>query len=275
MSDTPIITTVPARPPSQIILDNLTIPSQEAGIPDMGYDVAYTPYSRITTPPPLPEFTLDPETSLPTIAELAKSLESPESTSPPPLVSPPTLSTLHQSSLPLPPFPPGINHVFTPIPTVEPAVPDPRYALLDDEDPDTSGEPGIPYFLNNPTSPHFHLLMIGEPGKKEVARYIYYCKDYQEVVGTMGKGEPCYIMSVYLRTISDFSKTDDDDDDDDDEDDDDEDGGDNNNNEDGSDDDNNEDGSDGNDNDGHDNDNEDYDDFNNDYNNGRDDGKHS
>ncbi|KAH9159246.1 hypothetical protein EDB89DRAFT_2084197 [Lactarius sanguifluus] len=81
------------------------------------------------------------------------------------------------------------------------AVPDRRYALLDDEEEDKSGEPGIPYFLNDPTSPRFHLLMIGEPGKKEVARYIYYRKDYQEVVGTMGKGEPCYVTSIYLRTV--------------------------------------------------------------------------
>ncbi|KAH9161980.1 hypothetical protein EDB89DRAFT_2080085 [Lactarius sanguifluus] len=118
------------RPPPDLIKGeeefkpNSTVPLQEAGVPVMGYDVAHTPHSHIFTPPPLPEFILDPDTSLPTIHKLAKSPESTESTSPPLLVSPPTLSTLYQTSLLLPPFLPGINHVFTPIPTVELTVPD-------------------------------------------------------------------------------------------------------------------------------------------------------
>ena len=104
--------------------------------------------------------------------------------------------------MPQEPFPAALDHTFTPPVTVEKATPDPMRALLDDEDEETDPDyPGIPFFPNNLTQPTFFPLMIGEEGRKEVAKYIYYRKHYQECVGTMGKGQPSYVTQVFLRTV--------------------------------------------------------------------------
>jgi len=64
--------------------------------------------------------------------------------------------------------------------------------------------PGLPFFPNNPTSSHYYPLYIhlDDPlpnGPAHVlAKYIFYCKKGQEVVGCMGRGEPWYGDLVYF-----------------------------------------------------------------------------
>src|ERR1700754_2319412 len=56
MSTTPIVSTIPTRPPSSYILENLTIPSQDNGIPT---ELSLlTPYSRIPSSSPVPVLAL-------------------------------------------------------------------------------------------------------------------------------------------------------------------------------------------------------------------------
>jgi len=65
---------------------------------------------------------------------------------------------------------------------------------------------GLPFFPNNPTLSRFYplYLHLNDPspdGPAQVlAKYIFYHKKGQEVVGCMGKGEPWYGESVYLVT---------------------------------------------------------------------------
>ena len=81
------------------------------------------------------------------------------------------------------------------------------YNCMDEEkENEDPNDPGLPFFPNNPTSPCFHPLYIcvEDPfpdGPAHVlAKYIFYCKKGQEVVGCMGKGEPWYSNLVYLVT---------------------------------------------------------------------------
>ncbi len=63
---------------------------------------------------------------------------------------------------------------------------------------------GLPFFPNNPTSTRYYPLYIclkdPNPNRpaRVLAKYIFYRKKGQEVVGCMGKGEPWYGDSVYL-----------------------------------------------------------------------------
>jgi len=63
---------------------------------------------------------------------------------------------------------------------------------------------GLPFFPNNPTSTRYYPLYIrlDNPSPNGpawvLAKYIFYRKKGQEVVGCMGKGEPWYSNSVYL-----------------------------------------------------------------------------
>ncbi len=71
----------------------------------------------------------------------------------------------------------------------------------ENEDPN---DPGLPFFPNNPTSTRYYPLYIrlDDPSPdgpaRVLAKYIFYRKKGQEVVGCMGKGEPWYGDSVYL-----------------------------------------------------------------------------
>jgi len=56
-------------------------------------------------------------------------------------------------------------------------------------------DPGLPYFPNNPASLRFYPLYIPQTNDdmtKVLAPYIYYCNNYQEVVGCMKQGAPPY-----------------------------------------------------------------------------------
>jgi len=64
-------------------------------------------------------------------------------------------------------------------------------------------DPGLPYFPNNPASLRFYPLYIPQTDDnttKVLAPYIYYCNNYQEVVGCMKRGAPPYGAPVYLHT---------------------------------------------------------------------------
>ncbi len=80
-----------------------------------------------------------------------------------------------------------------------------NYDQMDeDKENDDPNDPGLPFFPNNPTSSCFYPLYIRleDPNPdgpaRVLAKYIFYCKKGQEVVGCMGKGEPWYGDSVYL-----------------------------------------------------------------------------
>ncbi|KAH8993199.1 hypothetical protein EDB92DRAFT_1944806 [Lactarius akahatsu] len=60
MTTTPIVSMLPHHPPSSIILENLTIPSQLEGIPVLPSNLL-TPYSLVLTSPPLPVLALATE----------------------------------------------------------------------------------------------------------------------------------------------------------------------------------------------------------------------
>ncbi|KAH8992324.1 hypothetical protein EDB86DRAFT_3079304 [Lactarius hatsudake] len=118
---------------------------------------------------------------------------------PPPPLSPPAILAAH---IPVPPFPAGMDHTFTPVPQTRIVEPDPALALLDDEEDKENSDPGIPFFLNDPTAPTFFPLQVRETGTtKQTARYIYYRHNYQEVIGTMGRGHPCYASQVFLNEV--------------------------------------------------------------------------
>ncbi len=81
------------------------------------------------------------------------------------------------------------------------------YDHVDDENENEDpNDPGLPFFPNNPTSTRYYPLYIhlDDPSPdgpaRVLAKYIFYCKKGQEVVGCMGKGEPWYGDSVYLVT---------------------------------------------------------------------------
>src|ERR1700754_1284464 len=104
---TPVAHTTQDRPPSQIILDNLTIPAQEGG-PPVFSDAPNTPHSPAPQMPPLPVL------QLATIAF---------SSVPPPLepaVSPTAV-------VPQPPFPATLEHSLTPPTSPKPVTADPNY----------------------------------------------------------------------------------------------------------------------------------------------------
>ncbi len=73
----------------------------------------------------------------------------------------------------------------------------------ENEDPNNLG---LPFFLNDPTSTRYYPLYIclddpsPEGPARVLAKYIFYHKKGQEVVGCMGKGEPWYRDLVYLVT---------------------------------------------------------------------------
>jgi len=79
------------------------------------------------------------------------------------------------------------------------------YDCMDDEkENEDPNDLGLPFFPNNPTSSRFYPLYIclDDPSPdgpaRVLAKYIFYHKKGQEVVGCMGKGEPWYGDSVYL-----------------------------------------------------------------------------
>ncbi len=79
------------------------------------------------------------------------------------------------------------------------------YDCMDEEkENEDRNDLGLPFFPNNPTSSQFHPLYIrlNDPSPDRpaqvLAKYIFYRKKGQEVVGCMGKGEPWYGDSVYL-----------------------------------------------------------------------------
>ncbi len=68
-------------------------------------------------------------------------------------------------------------------------------------------DPGLPFFPNNPTSTRFYPLYIRTEAPptndglaRVLAKYIFYRKKGQEVMGCMGRGQPWYSDSVYLVT---------------------------------------------------------------------------
>jgi len=74
-----------------------------------------------------------------------------------------------------------------------------------DKENDDPNNPGLPFFPNNPTSTRYYPLYIrtegtpvnGKPARV-LAKYIFYRKKGQEVIGCMGRGQPWYGDSVYL-----------------------------------------------------------------------------
>ncbi len=74
-----------------------------------------------------------------------------------------------------------------------------------DKENDDPNDLGLPFFPNNPTSTRYYPLYIrtegtpvnGEPARV-LAKYIFYHKKGQEVIGCMGRGQPWYGDSVYL-----------------------------------------------------------------------------
>ncbi|KAH8976662.1 hypothetical protein EDB86DRAFT_3095089 [Lactarius hatsudake] len=228
MTTTPIISTIQTRRPVEIILENLTVPSQDLGVPSE--PEGCTPYSVIPDSPPIPVLalatsaltlliegpTLPAEPSEPsqplivshsvdtpvTVHVPATPTYPPETTvalTPPPPLSPPAILAAH---IPVAPFPAGMDHTFTPIPQTHVVEPDPALALLDNEEDKENSDPSIPFFVNDPALPTFFPLLVGETGTvKQTARYIYYRHNYQEVVGTMGKGHPCYASQVFLNEV--------------------------------------------------------------------------
>jgi len=212
MSTTPLVSTVPARAPVEAILENLTIPSQDNGVP---FELSLlTPYSCVSSSPPTPVLAY-------ATADVEK-LETP----PPELelvavtavleLNPRTSFPTRDEEL----APPSDTHLLPPNPQLALLNGDSQITLvnnasqttlLDDDAPidynrvaPTVGEdhdpidPGIPFFPNTPDKPTYFPLMIGDGHDKTVANYIYYRKNYQEVIGTMGQGQPCYGCSVYL-----------------------------------------------------------------------------
>jgi len=76
--------------------------------------------------------------------------------------------------------------------------------MEEDKENDDPNDPGLPFFPNNPTSSRYYplYLRLDNPSPdgpaRVLAKYIFYRKKGQEVVGCMGKGEPWYGDSVYL-----------------------------------------------------------------------------
>ncbi|KAH9043918.1 hypothetical protein EDB85DRAFT_2138613 [Lactarius pseudohatsudake] len=205
MSTTPLISTVPARPPVATILENLTIPSQDLGVPEAL--LLHTPYSVISDSTPVPVLALATEgitlgSPSPSPTQKPKQPETP----PPELEGIAAILQLNPQTL----FPTR-DEILAPPSDMHLLPPNPRLALLDNNDPidynrvapveaddHDPNDPGIPFFPNTPDQPTYFPLLIGDGPEKEVAKYIYYQKDYQEVIGTMARGQPCYGCSVYL-----------------------------------------------------------------------------
>src|SRR6266702_1312510 len=74
----------------------------------------------------------------------------------------------------------------------------------EDKENEDPNDPGLPFFPNNPTSSHYYPLYLRiedlspDGPARVLAKYIFYHKKGQEVVGCMGKGQPWYSDSVYL-----------------------------------------------------------------------------
>ncbi len=68
----------------------------------------------------------------------------------------------------------------------------------------TNDDPGLPFFPNLPSSFQYYPLLIRTDdlyhATQVVAPFIYYRKQGQEVVGTMGRDKPLYAAPVYLST---------------------------------------------------------------------------
>ncbi len=80
-----------------------------------------------------------------------------------------------------------------------------NYDQMDEEKENKDpNNPGLPFSPNNPTSTQYYPLYIWlddlSPDRLAhvLAKYIFYRKKGQEVVGCMGKGQPWYGDSVYL-----------------------------------------------------------------------------
>ncbi len=145
-------------------------------------EAAITNHLNLRTPPPSPQ----PTISLPTFP-LTIALDSPAN------------STIHIDSKDPSPF-----ALRQPLPddTLDSPI---DYEQMDEEkENEDPNDPGLPFFPNNPTSSRYYPLYIRleDPSPdgpaRVLAKYIFYRKKGQEVVGCMGKGEPWYGDSVYL-----------------------------------------------------------------------------
>jgi len=145
---------------------------------------AITHHLNLTTPPPSPQ----PTMPLPTFP-LTIAIPSPQDSAIHINDRDPSPFTLRQ---PLPD-----NTLNSPI----------DYNREADKENDDPNDPGLPFFPNNPTSTHYYPLYIHteDPPSTDgptrvLAKYIFYRKKGQEVVGCMGKGEPWYGDLVFLVT---------------------------------------------------------------------------
>src|SRR6266702_916941 len=145
-------------------------------------ETAIANHLNLTTPPPSPQPTLP----LPTFP-LTIALDSPAT------------SPVHIDSQDPSPF-----ALRQPLPddTLDSPI---DYERMDEEkENEDPNDPGLPFFPNNPTSLRYYPLYIqlNDPSPdgpaRVLAKYIFYHKKGQEVVGCMGKGEPWYGDSVYL-----------------------------------------------------------------------------
>jgi len=145
-------------------------------------EAAITNHLNLRTPPPSPQPTIPLPTYPLTLA-----------------LSSPTDSAVHINSRDPSPF-----ALRQPLP--DDTLDDPiDYERMDeDKENDDPNNPGLPFFPNNPTSSRYYplYLRLDDPSPdgpaRVLAKYIFYRKKGQEVVGCMGKGEPWYGDSVYL-----------------------------------------------------------------------------
>src|ERR1700761_7918180 len=114
---TPITHTTQDRAPAQIILNNLTIPSQEGGVPFVSNSYANTPHSPVARSPPLP------------VLQLATNAYPAH---PPPLEP----AIVPANAIPQLPFPASLEHSLTPASSPKLATADPNHALLDNTNPE-------------------------------------------------------------------------------------------------------------------------------------------
>ncbi len=145
-------------------------------------EAAITNQLNLATPPPSPQPTMPLPTFPLTIA-----------------INSPTPSTVHIESRDPSPF-----ALRQPLPddTLDSPI---DYNRMDEEkENEDPNDPGLPFFPNNPTSSRYYPLYIRldnpspDGPARVLAKYIFYRKKGQEVVGCMGKGEPWYGDSVYL-----------------------------------------------------------------------------
>src|SRR6266702_980988 len=146
-------------------------------------EAAITNHLNLRTPPPSPQLNIPLPTFPLTIA----------------IPSPPPYATIHVDDRDPSPF-----ALRQPLPddTLDSPI---NFDRMDEEkENEDPNDPGLPFFPNNPTSSRYYPLYIrlDDPSPdgpaRVLAKYIFYRKKGQEVVGCMGKGEPWYGDSVYL-----------------------------------------------------------------------------